>query len=118
MKKFFIYSITAIIIILYLSFIFIPVGLILSILVFYLASDNEILRFHILQMAILALTFFLLSVIFIGSALLFLHVLIFIPYFLTFLILAVIQIYFLIKNKKIKLPVVGEVAENLMKGRV
>lgn len=94
----------------------IPVGLILSVIVYFL-TDSEVIKFHILQMGIVALTFFLLSVIFIGSTLIFLHILIFIPYCFVFITLGIIQIYFLMKNKKVKLPIFGEVAENLMKGR-
>lgn len=112
-----VYILTSLIVISYLTFVLIPVGLILSVVVYFL-TGNDILKFHILQMGILSLTFFLLSVIFIGSALIFIHILVFIPYFVVFLIFALIQIFFLIKNKKIKFPIFGDVAENLMKGKV
>ncbi len=117
MKNGIVYIFTFLIVISYLTFVPIPFGLILSVFVYFL-TDNDVLKFHILQMGILALTFFLLSIIFIGSAIIFLDILVFIPYVMFFLILAIIQIFFLIKNKKIKFPIVGDVAENLMKGNI
>ncbi len=117
MKNFFIYTLVSIIIFLYLAFVLIPIGIILSIPLYFL-TKNSVLKFHIVQMGLLALTFFLLSVIFFGSGIIFLHILVFIPYIIIFLILAILEVIYLIKNKKIKLPIFGEVAENLMRGNI
>ncbi len=101
----------------YLTFVLIPLGLLLSIPA-YIIAKNEILKFHILQMGVLAMTFYLLSIIFFGSGIIFLHILVFIPYIFTFIIFIIVEIICLLMNKKIKLPLFGEIAENLLKGNI
>ncbi|MFN7181782.1 MAG: hypothetical protein ACK4NF_03770 [Planctomycetota bacterium] len=117
LKTPFIYILLFLAVIAYLTFVLIPIGIIISVPSYFL-TKNEVLKFHIIQMAILAITFYLLSVIFLGSGLMFLHFLIFIPYVFIFLIFAILEIIYLIRNKKIKLPLFGEITENFMKGNL